>query len=208
MYPRSRWRPRRRRSAFLAAGLAVAALVLSAPLAGPAAAAPSDQPGGTSGVLDSSALDRLQKRAAEVQSGLQQRQAEIAQARQDLATAQQQVTGAQAALDQTQGALARRPAVVAQYAAAASRDGGTLTPLTVLLDGADPGNVISAMGYLDAVDRHTAGVLAEAEQQRRAALDAQAAAGQALDRAQQHADQVQRQINDLTAQAAAVTDEL
>src|SRR4051794_23753836 len=211
MLPGSRGRaPRRRWTARLpaVAVAAVAAVALSVPAAGPALADPSDQPGGTSGVLDSSVLDRLQKRAAEVQSGLQQRQAEIAQARQDLATAQQQVTGARAALDQTQGALAQRQAVVAQYAAAAYRDGGTLTPLTVLLDGADPGNVISAMGYLDAVDRHTAGVLAEAEQQRRAALDAQAAAGQALDRAQQHADQVQRQIDDLTAQAAAVTDEL
>jgi cell wall-associated NlpC family hydrolase len=211
MLPGSRGRaPRRRWTACLpaVAVAAVAAVALSVPAAGPALADPSDQPGGTSGVLDSSVLDRLQKRAAEVQSGLQQRQAEIAQARQDLATAQQQVTGAQAALDQTQGALAQRQAVVAQYAAAAYRDGGTLTPLTVLLDGADPGNVISAMGYLDAVDRHTAGVLAEAEQQRRAALGAQAAAAQALDRAQQHADQVQRQIDDLTAQAAAVTDEL
>ena len=38
---------------------------------GPAAADPSDQPGGTSGVLDSRALDELQQRAAEVQAGLQ-----------------------------------------------------------------------------------------------------------------------------------------
>src|SRR3954467_12859461 len=119
MYPRSRWRPRRRRSAFLAAGLAVAALVLSAPLAGPAAAAPSDQPGGTSGVLDSSALDRLQQRAADVQSGLQQRQAEITRARQALAAAQAQVQAAPAALADAGGVLAERQRVVAQYAAAA-----------------------------------------------------------------------------------------
>src|SRR4051812_21227065 len=155
MFPRSRWR----------AALPVVVLAAVLALAAPALADPSDQPGGTSGVLDSSALDDLQKRAAEVQSGLQQRQAEITKAQQDLAAAQQQVDTARAALDQTQGVLAERQAVVAQYAAAAYRDGGTLTPLTVLLSGADPGDVVAAMGYLDAVDRRTGEVLAAAEQQ-------------------------------------------
>ena len=199
MLPRSRWR----------ASLPVVAAVLFAlAVPAPALADPSDQPGGTSGVLDSSALDELQQRAAEVQKGLQQRQAEIAAAQQDLAAAQEQVDAAQAVLDQAQGVLAERQAVVAQYAAAAYRDGGTLDPLTVLLNGADPGDVIAAMGYLDAVDEHTAVVVAAAEQQRQAALDDQDRARAALDQARQRADAVQHQIDELEAQAAAVTDEL
>ncbi|MGY1603384.1 D-alanyl-D-alanine carboxypeptidase family protein [Geodermatophilus sp. SYSU D00815] len=176
--------------------------------AAPASATPSDQPGGTSGVLDSSALDDLQQRAAEVQVGLQQRQAEIATAREQLATAEQEVEAARAALADTEGVLAERQAAVAQYAAAAYRDGGSLTPLTVLLNGGDPGDIVAAMGYLDAVDRHTAGLLAGAEGQRQAALADQAAAQAALDGAQQRADEVQAQITELEAQAAAVTDEL
>src|SRR4051794_12105601 len=102
MSARSWWRTRRRRPASLATVLAVSALVLCAPLAGPAAAAPSDQPGGTSGVLDSAALDRLQQRAAEVQSGLQQRQAEVVSAQQELAGAQTQVQAAREALAGTE----------------------------------------------------------------------------------------------------------
>jgi cell wall-associated NlpC family hydrolase len=187
--------------------LATAAVVL-VPLAGPAAADPSNQPGGTSGVLDSTALDQLQQQAAQVQSGLQQRQAEIVTAQQDLAAAQAQVQTAQAVLAATEGALAQRQQVVARYAAAAYRDGGALTPLTVLLSGGDPGDVIAAMGYLEVVDRHTAGVLAEAEVERRAALAAQAAAQGALAQAQHRADEVQAQIDRLEAQAAAVTDQL
>src|SRR4051812_8796669 len=208
MLPRSRWRTRRRWTACLPAVVAAAVLALGVPTAAPALADPSDQPGGTSGVLDSSALDELQKRAAEVQSGLQQRQAEITKAQQDLAAARQQVDAAKAAFDQTQGVLTERQAVVAQYAAAAYRDGGTLTPLTVLLDGADPGDVIAAMGYLDAVDEHTGVVVAAAEEQRRAALADQQRAQAALDQAQQRADAVQHQIDELEAQAAAGTDEL
>src|SRR4051812_19433454 len=208
MLPRSRWRTRRRWTACLPAVVAAAVLALGVPTAAPALADPSDQPGGTSGVLDSSALDELQKRAAEVQTGLQQRQAEITKAQQDLAAAQQQVDTAQAGLDRSQGVLAERQAVVAQYAAAAYRDGGTLTPLMVLLSGAAPGDVVAAMGYLDAVDRYPAVVLAAAEQQRQAALADQDAARQALDAAQQRADAVQHQIDELEDQAAAVTDEL
>src|SRR5689334_20450512 len=148
MFPRSRWRA--------SLPVVVVATVLALAVPAPALADPSDQPGGTSGVLDSSALDDLQKRAAEVQTGLQRRQAEIADAQKDLTAAQQQVDAAKAAFEQTQGVLAERQQVVAQYAAAAYRDGGTLDPLTVLLDSADPGEVIAAMGYLDAVDEHTA----------------------------------------------------
>jgi cell wall-associated NlpC family hydrolase len=205
---RSRWRTPRRPSAQLAAALAVAALALSVPLAGPAAADPSDQPGGTSGVLDSTALDQLQQRAAQVQSGLQKRQAEVVAARQQLTDAQAQVQTAQQALSAADGVLARKQAVVARYAAAAYRDGGTLTPLTVLLQGGDPGDVLSAMGYLQAVERHTGDVLGDAERQRQAALADQRTAQAALDRAKARADDVQRQVDRLQAQAEAVTDEL
>src|SRR4051812_30572858 len=108
MLQRSRWRARRRRTVPRAAVLVAAATVLALSPAAPATADPSDQPGGTSGVLDSSALDRLQQRAADVQSGLQQRQAEITRARQDLAAAQAQVQAAPAALADAGGVLAER----------------------------------------------------------------------------------------------------
>ena len=211
MLRRSPWRtPRRRWTASLPAAVAAAALSLTLAVgsAPPALAAPSDQPGGTSGVLDSSALDELQQRAAEAQEGLKQRQEEIARAREDLDAAQAQVDAAQEVLDETEGVLAERQAVVAQYAAAAYRDGGTLTPLTVLLTGNDPGDMVAALGYLEAVDRHTADVLAEAEAQRQVALDDQDRARNALAQAQERADEVQRQIDELEAQAAAVTEEL
>ena len=42
------------------------------------------------------------------------------------------------------------------YASALYRDGGALTPLTLLLSGGDPGDVLSAMGFLDVVDAHAA----------------------------------------------------
>src|SRR5215207_2741405 len=84
MLPRSPWRTR---GAASLVAVAVSALVLAS--AGPAAADPSDQPGGTSGVLDSRALDELQKRAAEVQSGLQAQQGEVVAARDALTQAQQ-----------------------------------------------------------------------------------------------------------------------
>ncbi|WP_448623942.1 D-alanyl-D-alanine carboxypeptidase family protein [Geodermatophilus sp. URMC 64] len=205
---RSRWRTRRRSSASLLAVVAALVLAVVFPLAVPAGADPSDQPGGTSGVLDSSALDELQQRAAEVQVGLQERQVEIVQAQEELAAAQQDVDAAQAVLDDTEGVLAERQAVVAQYAAAAYRDGGSLTPLTVLLSGGDPGDIVSAMGYLEAVDRYTADVLAAAEQQRQAALADQSAAQAALDEAKRRAGEVQEQIDELEAQAEAVTDDL
>src|SRR4051812_50082332 len=74
MLARSRWRAHGTIAArALLAGLV--AIVLAVVLAEPAFADPSDQPGGTSGVLDSQALDKLQKRAAEGQGDLQAPQA-------------------------------------------------------------------------------------------------------------------------------------
>src|SRR4051812_46224449 len=72
MLARSRWRAHGTIAACaLLAGLV--AIVLAVVLAEPAFADPSDQPGGTSGVLDSQALDKLQKRATPGQGGLQAR---------------------------------------------------------------------------------------------------------------------------------------
>lgn len=177
-------------------------------LPGPASASPSDQPGGTTGVLDTRALDDLQKQAAQVQSGLQHRQAEIGQAQQDLATAQAQVAAAKAELDRTQAVLAQRQQLVARYAAAAYQDGGTLTPLTVLLSGATPGDAIAAMGYLQAVDRHTTGLLEVADRQRQAALADRDRARVAADEAQARADRVTASMQALQEQAASVTGRL
>src|SRR3954470_24582309 len=157
MLPRSSWRTRGT-SCVLAA--AVAGFALAG--AGPAAASPSDQPGGTSGVLDSKALDELQRRAADVQTGLKQQQGQVEQARQAQQAAQAAVAAAQAELSKAQSELARRQQEVANYAAAIYRDGGSLTPLTLLLTGSDPGDVISAMGYMEAVDAHAAQVIGAA----------------------------------------------
>ncbi|MGY1785723.1 D-alanyl-D-alanine carboxypeptidase family protein [Geodermatophilus sp. SYSU D00698] len=183
---------------------AVAAVLLAAP----AAAAPSDQPGGTSGVLDSEALDRLQRRAAEVQADLQQRQTEVAAARQQLADAQADVDAARATVDAAEGELAQHRSVVARYASAVYRDGGALTPLTVLLTGGDPADVVAALGYLEAVDAHTTEVVGAAEQQRRTAVDRQASADAVLAEARQQADRLAAEVAELEASADAVTAEL
>ena len=90
-------------------------------------------------MLDSEALDRLQQRAAEVQAGLQEQQDEVAAAREALAAAEKAVADAEAVVDDAEGELAGYQDVVAGYAAAVYRDGGALTPLTLLLSGGRPG---------------------------------------------------------------------
>jgi uncharacterized protein YlxW (UPF0749 family) len=206
MRPRSPWRTRRGPASVLVT--VAGAVLLAVPLAGPAGAEPSDQPGGTSGVLDSEALDRLQQRAAEVQADLQQRQTEVAAARRQLADAQADVDAARATVDAAEGALAQDQAVVARYASAVYRDGGALTALTVLLGGGDPADVVAALGYLEAVDDHTAVVVGAAEEQRQAALAQQSTADAALTEAQQRADELAAEVADLEASADAVTAEL
>lgn len=203
MLPRSPWRTRGTARVVAAA---VAALLLAG--GGSAVAAPSDQPGGTSGVLDSRALDELQKRAAEVQSGLQAQQLEVAAARDALTQAEQAVAAAQAVVDDANGELAGYQQVVADYASAIYRDGGALTPLTLLLSGGDPGDVLAAMGFLDVVDAHAADVIGQAETMRQAALEQQQRATAALDQARARQDEVSARIAELEAAAAAVTDEL
>jgi cell wall-associated NlpC family hydrolase len=208
MLARSRWRtPWTTAARVLTASLAAVALA-AAVGAGPAAAAPSDQPGGTSGVLDSRALDDLQQRAAEVQSGLQAQQSEVAAAREALTQAEQAVAAAEAVLNDAEGELAGYQDVVAAYASAVYRDGGALTPLTLLLSGGDPGDVLAAMGFLDVVDAHAAKVIGAAEEQRQAALGQQQRAKAALDQARAREDEVSARVAELEAAAAAVTEEL
>ncbi len=205
---RARSRRRALRRAALALAAPVLAVLVAVPQADPAAAAPSDQPGGTSGVLDSEALDRLQQRAAEVQADLQRRQTEVAAARQALSEAEGRVEAARATVDDAETELAGYQTVVARYASAVYRDGGALSPLTVLLTGGDPGDVVAALGYLEAVDAHTAAVVSRAEQQRQAALAEQTVADAALAEAQGRAGRLAAEVAELEASAAAVTEEL
>jgi cell wall-associated NlpC family hydrolase len=219
MLPRSPWRfpgtpPCRQRVVqSVRSGRALSLAVLSTvglvvALAGPAAADPSDQPGGTSGVLNSSALDRLQQQAAEVQSGLQKQQVQVTEARAALTEAEKAVADAEAVLADAEGELAVHQEAVASYASAIYRDGGRVTPLTLLLTSGDPGEVLSAMSFLDVVDAHAAEVIGAAEEQRQAALDQQQRAGAALEQARARADEVAGRVAELEAQATAVTDEL
>ena len=203
MLLRSPWRTR-------GTALLVTAIAVAGVLAGtaPAAADPSDQPGGTSGVLDSRALDELQKRAAEVQSGLQAQQGEVVAARDALTQAEQAVAAAQQVVDDADGVLAGYQDVVAGYASALYRDGGALTPLTLLMSSGDPSDVLSAMSFLDVVDAHAAEVIGAAETMRQAALEEKRRAGEALAQAQARKDEVASRVAELEAAADAVTEEL
>lgn len=216
MSPRSRWRtpqsravrPPHARSSVVARLLVPVAVLTLVGTASPASAAPSDQPGGTSGVLDSRALDDLQQRASEVQRGLQEQQGEVIEAREALAEAEQAVADAEAVLGDAEGELAGHQRVVAEYASAVYRDGGALTPFTLLLTGNDPGDVLSALGFLEVVDRHAAEVIGTAERQRQAALEQQRQAEAALEQARGRAAEVGARVAELEAAASAVTDEL
>ena len=206
MFARTRgWTASRPLPAALAAVLSLVAAVV---LAAPASAEPSDQPGGTTAVLDSQALDDLQERAAEVQADLKEQQGEVVAARDALTAAEQLVADAEAVVADAEGELTRYQDVVARYAAAVYRDGGSLTPLTLLLSGDDPGEVLSAMGFLEAVDAHAAEVVGAAEEMRQSALDQHEQARAALDQARAQADEVAARVAELEAAATAVTDEL
>jgi cell wall-associated NlpC family hydrolase len=188
--------------------LLAAAGLLVAPLGAPASADPSDQPGGTTAVLESEALDRLQTRAGEVQERLRAQQGEVIEARRALNEAEAAVEDAEALLTDAEGELAGYQEVVAEYARAVYRDGGAIDPLTLLLTGTDPGDMVAALGFLDAVDRHAASVIGAAEEQRQAALDERDRAEAALAVARERADEVAARVAELEQAAAEVTDEL
>ncbi|RZU31285.1 M15 family metallopeptidase [Blastococcus saxobsidens] len=191
-----------------AGAVALAALVLALAPSSSVGAAPSDQPGGTSGVLDSRALDRLQQRAAEVQEDLRAQQEDVVAAREAQAEARRAVEEAQALLADAQGELAVHQRQVATYAAAVYRDRGALTPLTLMLTGSDPGDVLAGLGFLEAVDAHAAEIISVAETFRRAALDEAARARAALDEASARAAEVDARVAELESAADAVTAEL
>ncbi|MEI4271072.1 D-alanyl-D-alanine carboxypeptidase family protein [Klenkia sp. LSe6-5] len=193
-------------AAVLAAGLLVGPVVAGA--VAPASAAPSDQPGGTTGVLDSAELTALQDQAADVQGDLQEHQAAVTAAQDRLAQAQQAVADAAAEVDDAEAVLAQERVAVSRYAAAVYRDGGAPTTLSLLLAGGDPGDVVSALGYLDVVESGTDQVLRAAEQRREQALADRSAADAALAESQARADEVTAQRGELEAAAAAVTDQL
>src|SRR5215218_3532949 len=176
--------------------------------AGPAQADPSDQPGGTTAVFQSDALDHLQTRAGQVQERLKEQQAKVIEARGAMNEAQADVDAAEARLQDAEDDLAGYQDVVAEYARALYRDGGAVEPLSLLLVGTDPGDMVSALGFLDAVDRHAATVIGEAEHHRQAALDDRDRARAALDVAKERADAVAARVADLEQAAADVTDEL
>jgi cell wall-associated NlpC family hydrolase len=207
MLARSRWRTAGT-TAFRAVLASLTAVAIAVALAGPAGAAPSDQPGGTTGVLDSRALDRLQERAAEVQAGLKEQEAEVAAAREALTEAEGDVAAAEAVLDDAEGELSVHQQVVAGYARAIYRDGGAISPFSLLLSAGDPGEVLSTMSFLDVVDAHAAEMIAAAEEQRQKALAEKQRAQEALDAAQARADEVATRVAELEAAASAVTDEL
>src|SRR5687767_8105465 len=73
------------------AAVLLGCLALLGPLTGPAAADPSDQPGGTTAVFESDALDELQTRAGEVQDRLKAQQGQVIEARRALNEAQADV---------------------------------------------------------------------------------------------------------------------
>ncbi|MGY1747362.1 C40 family peptidase [Blastococcus sp. SYSU D00695] len=198
----------RRPSVVLAGTAAALALVLAGPPAVPASAAPGDRPGATTGVLGGDALDRLQRRAAEVRADLLGRRGEAVAAQEALARAGDEAAGAEAAVAEVEGELAGSRAAVAAYASAVYREGGAPTPLRLLLTGGDPGEVVAVMGFLDAVDAHAAEVVGAAERRRRAVVAGRDRAAAALADAQAHADRVAAEVDRLAASAAAVTGEL
>ena len=199
-------RPVRRRRVLVAA--VVGCLALAGPLAGSAGADPSDQPGSTTALFESEALDDLQSRAGQVQERLKAQQAQVIEARRALNEAEAAVETAQAALDGAESELAGYQDVVASYARAVYRDGGGIDPLSLLLSGTDPGEMVTALGFLDAVDRHAADVIGAAERQRLAALEDRDRARAALDVAKERADEVAARVEELERAAADVTDEL
>lgn len=200
----------RSRSGAVPVRTALVGALLAAALAlpGTAAAAPSDQPGGTTGILDSAELTALQDQAADVQGDLQERQAAVTAAQDRLAQAQQAAATAAAEVADAGTTLAQEQVVVSRYASAVYRDGGAPSALALLLAGGDPGDVVSALGYLDVIDSGTDALLQAAEDRRAQALAQQAAADTALADSQAEADAVAAQVGGLEAAAAAVTSQL
>jgi cell wall-associated NlpC family hydrolase len=186
--------------------LLAAALLLSP--SSPAVAAPGDEVTGVSVVPDSDELDDLQRRAAEVQADLLDRQTRVVEAQAALAAAEAAAVAAEEVIRAADAEVERTRAEVARYASAVYRDGGDLTPLTLLLSGADPGDVVAAAGFLDVAERHAAEVVAAAELRRREAAARRTEAETTLATARTRAAELATEITALEAAAAAATEEL
>jgi len=159
---------RRRRQRLVIVGVVVFAMLASTLAAVVAAFAdPSAQPGGTSAVLDTPELDALQERAGQIQGQLQDRQAAVADILSRLESAREQALEAQTARREADVGLAARQHAIAGYASAIYRDGSAPDELRLFLTYRSPGDMVAALGYLDAVRSfHEQGV-ADAERARR-----------------------------------------
>jgi cell wall-associated NlpC family hydrolase len=202
----SRWRPGRRAVASLSVGVVALAAVLSS--ATPAGAAPAGAAVADASLLDSPELDALQRRAAEVQADLQERQSRVVAAREALAAAEAAAARAEADIAAADAELARARAEVARHASAVYRDAGEVTPLSVLLSGGGPGDVVAAGGLLDAAERHAAAVVAAAERRRQEAAARRAEAERTRETARARAAELTAETAELEAAAAAASRDL
>jgi len=200
---------RRRRQLTVIAAIVVFALLASA-LAGVVAAfaEPSDQPGSTSAVLDTPELDALQERARQVQGELQRRQADVAEVLARLESARTTAAAARVARVDADRGLAAQQQAIAGYSSAIYRDGSAPDELRLLLDYRSPGDLIAALGYLDAVRRYHEEALESAERARLRAVAADSAAAASLASVETEAASVQSEASRVQQAAAAVTDEL
>src|SRR5919107_2502533 len=107
MHPLSRWRPNRRAAASLSVGVVALAVVLLP--AAPAGADPTGPAVATASLLDSPELDELQRRAADVQAELQERQSRVVAAREALAAAEAAAAQAEADIVAAGAQLAPAP---------------------------------------------------------------------------------------------------
>ncbi|WP_448607895.1 D-alanyl-D-alanine carboxypeptidase family protein [Geodermatophilus sp. URMC 60] len=185
--------------------VALAAVLSSAP---PAAADQTGRAGATASLLDSPELDELQRRAAEVQAVLQERQSRVVAAREALAAAEAAAVQAEADIVAADAELARARADVARHASAVYRDAGEVTPLSVLLSGGGPGDVVAAGGLLDAAERHAAAVVTAAERRRQEAATRRAEAERTRETARVRAAQLTTETAELEAAAAAASRDL
>lgn len=200
---------RRRRQRFVIVGIVVFAM-LAGTLAGVLAAFadPSDQPGGTSAVLDTPELDALQVRAGEIQGQLQDRQAAVANILSRLDTARAEAVAAQTARREADVGFASQQQVIAGYASAIYRDGSAPDELRLFLTYRSPADMVAALGYLDAVRSYHEQGLADAERARVDAVTADNAAAAGLAAVEAEAATLQSEASRVEQAAAAVTDEL
>lgn len=202
-------RRRRQRQRLIIVAVIVFAM-LAAALAGvvSAFADPSDQPGGTSAVLDTPELDALQERATQIQGELQNRQAAVADVASRLEGARSVALEAQTARREAEIGLTAAQRVIAGYASAIYRDGSAPDELRLLLTYNSPADMVAALGYLDAVRSFHEQGLVDAERARVEAVNADTSAAASLATVEAEAASVRSEASRVEQAAAAVTDEL